>query len=74
MIHTYSLDIVDSCECGLRFGRLRATNVNHRAPSPGLFVGVNCILCLIMMRGNEWSLLPVLKVYKGKLIQLKSRM
>ena len=53
MSHTYSLDLVDSYEYGLRFSRLRATSVNHRAPSLGLFVEVNCVLCFAMVRGKE---------------------
>lgn len=53
MIHTCSLDIVDSCEYGIRVFRLKGTNVNHRAPSLGLYVEANCVLCLAVMRGKE---------------------
>ena len=53
MIHTCSLDIVDSYQNGTKFSRLRATTVNHCEPSLGLFVEVNCVLCFSMRRGKE---------------------
>jgi hypothetical protein len=53
MSHTRSIDIVNSYKYGTRLFRWRVISVNHCAPSLGLFVQVNCVLCSAVMRGKE---------------------